>query len=50
VTTTRYVTEENIRRDRRGDAREPTIASIARHVIHRRVERRPRRRDRRAGH
>ena len=48
VTTTRYVTEENIRRDRRGDAREPTIASIARHVIHRRVERRPRRRDRRA--
>lgn len=45
----RYVTEENIRRDRRGDAREPTIASIARHVIHRRVERRPRRRDRRAG-
>lgn len=49
VTTTRYVTEENIRRDRRGDAREPAIASIARHVIHRRVERRPRRRDRRAG-
>ena len=45
----RYVTEENIRRDRRGDAREPTFASIACHVIHRRVERRPRRRDRRAG-